>query len=91
MENVWNAFFLYSLILEAHRQGDLGRYEMPLSLPHRDANHRVDRYEDMLKDRNHLYSSYCRPDYNHACDGCAHLVLRKNGQTGEPMAQATLS
>jgi hypothetical protein len=86
-ENVWNGFFLYSLMLEAHRLGDHGRRQMPLSLPHKNAQHRVNRLDAMLKDRNHLYSGYNRPDYNHACDNCAHIVARDNGGHGEMLLE----
>ncbi|KAG8850470.1 hypothetical protein FRB91_009052 [Serendipita sp. 411] len=61
--NVWDSFFIHALICDAIRR------KRPLSLPHSDTTH-SSRFNDALRERNEHFSSFDRPNWNHACDDC---------------------
>ncbi|KAG8849067.1 hypothetical protein FRC20_002395 [Serendipita sp. 405] len=76
MENVWEAFHIHSLLIDQISLGEFHSQNQPLSLPHKDATQRLDRFVGALQARNIRFSDYHRPHYNHVCDGCSKVVER---------------
>lgn len=72
-DHVWDAFFIYGLILEASRSDER------LSLPNKDTQHH-DRYAAALQLRNNKYQGPSRPGWNHCCNLCARIVNRAEGR-----------
>jgi hypothetical protein len=66
-DNVWDGFFIHSLLLDAQRRTRI------LTLPHSGIQH-SNRYSDALLERNQAYTSFERPEWNHVCDDCFKLV-----------------
>ena len=69
-DNIWDAFFIYSLILDHQRRGSV------LSLPHNSGTHR-DRYGAALQERNQRFNGHNRDEWNHVCEDC--FKLRERG------------
>jgi hypothetical protein len=84
-DHALDAFVVHALMLDSIRRGEEVRRESPLTLPNKESLQK-DRFLDAMRDRNHRYSAYCRPEFNHVCDLCGKEVMRDTGR-GEIFAQ----
>jgi len=80
-ENVEEGFCIYSLLLE-YQHRDLATWlARPFTVPNSSTTHRSGRFRGIMIDRNHRFSSFLRPESNHACDGCS-AILERDGKPG---------
>jgi hypothetical protein len=68
VDNVWNAFFTYSLCLDYHERKET------MELPH-SAPSQADRLRALLEARNARMAGTGQEQWNHACDLCCHIYL----------------
>lgn len=74
VEDVWNAFFLHSLLL------DHTEHSNTLELPH-DASSQTIRLDEAIQSRNSSISGTGQEHWNHACDLCCWIPETTDGQT----------
>jgi hypothetical protein len=72
-EHVSDGFIIHALIIDLMERGRIIQRDEPLSFPHKSV-HQIDRFKEVIQDRNNRFSSYLRPEYNHACDLCTKLI-----------------
>ncbi|KAJ6485282.1 hypothetical protein DFH09DRAFT_949028, partial [Mycena vulgaris] len=72
VEDVWNAFFLYSLLLDYQSR------DQPLELPHK-APSQSERLRAALHERNVQMAGTGQPAWNHACNLCCGVVIDEDG------------
>ncbi|KAJ6511673.1 hypothetical protein DFH09DRAFT_1100422 [Mycena vulgaris] len=72
VEDVWNTFFLYSLLLDYQTR------EQPLELPHK-APSQSERLRAALHERNVRMAGTSQPAWNHACNLCCGVVIDEDG------------
>ncbi|KIJ45957.1 hypothetical protein M422DRAFT_778702 [Sphaerobolus stellatus SS14] len=70
-DNISDAFYLYSLLLDHSRHGTY------LRLSHHAANN-TERIEQAMEARNTRMTGPGQPEWNHACDGCMKLFEGEN-------------
>ena len=78
-DHVQDAFIVHALMLDAIRRGDEVRRDSPLTVPNKESLQK-DRFLVAMTDRNHRYSAYCWPEFNHVCNLCGEETTRENGR-----------
>ncbi|KDQ49879.1 hypothetical protein JAAARDRAFT_142789 [Jaapia argillacea MUCL 33604] len=73
-ENVWDAFFMYSLLKDHHEQG------AGLTLEHKVSSHAA-RLFPALETRNKAMVGPGQPRWSHACDLCCEMRTTPDGET----------
>lgn len=78
-EIVYDAFFLYSLLLDyyRHRKTDISVQLQPFTLPHRGDQDR--RLDAALEARNLRFAGNGRKAWTHACDDCFKVFTGPDG------------
>ncbi|EPQ50066.1 hypothetical protein GLOTRDRAFT_108722 [Gloeophyllum trabeum ATCC 11539] len=71
-ERVWEAFFLYSLLLDHHEHGEL------LILPHNSSS-QFERLRPAIQARNKQMAGPGQPEWNHACNLCCWVSQDEDG------------
>ncbi|KAF9522001.1 hypothetical protein CPB83DRAFT_911574 [Crepidotus variabilis] len=73
VEFVWDAFFLYGLMLDHVEEKSV------LELPHQ-AESQAKRLQAALRVRNQRLAGVGQEAWNHACDRCCHIEQREDGE-----------
>jgi hypothetical protein len=77
VEDVWNAFYTYSLCLDCHERQET------MELPHVAAS-QTERLSTLLKARNGRMAGTGQEEWNHACDLCCYIYLDPESNSDEP-------
>ncbi|KAJ7128595.1 hypothetical protein C8R44DRAFT_909853 [Mycena epipterygia] len=78
VEDVWNAFYTYSLRLDYHERQDV------MELPHNSVSSQAERLRALLEVRNSRMAGTGQEEWNHACDLCCYIYLDPESDEDEP-------
>ncbi|KAJ7836494.1 hypothetical protein B0H13DRAFT_1563125, partial [Mycena leptocephala] len=78
VEDVWNAFYTYSLCLDCHERQET------MELPHVAAS-QTEWLSTLLKARNGRMAGTGQEEWNHACDLCCYIYLDPESNSDEPL------
>lgn len=80
-ETVFDAFFLYSLLLDHQSRKRYTETCAPFRLPH--GGEQDNRYDEALEERNLRFTLNDRKAWSHACDDCMKIRTHPDGRKSE--------